>query len=152
MQLPTPSSTRVLDRRLKGRHHGSDRRYNKRVKVDMLINRFVNGQPYLCRMVDISRTGIRLAPMIEPDGGQSPSYMGLQFQLSDRNDVLTASGMAITRDDKTVGVRFTRTYEHLTAKLPQCLAAFLRRGCAHGNEYWPVAGRPHELRRNGDLC
>ena len=107
MQLPTPSKTRVLDRRLKGRHHGSDRRYNKRVKVDMFINRFLNGQPYMCRMVDISRSGIRLAPMIEPDGGVAPNYMGLQFQLPDRNDVLTASGMAITRDDKTVGVRFT---------------------------------------------
>ena len=33
--------------------------------------------------------------------------MGLQFQLPDRNDVLTASGVTITRDDKTVGVRFT---------------------------------------------
>jgi hypothetical protein len=107
MQLPAKSSNRVLDRRQRGRHHGTDRRYNKRVKVDMLINRFLNGQPYLCRMVDISRTGIRLAPMIEPDGNQAPRYMGLQFQLPDRNDVLTASGVTITRDDKTVGVRFT---------------------------------------------
>ena len=107
MQPSTPSSHRVLDRRLKGRHHGTDRRYNKRVKVDMFINRFLNGQPYMCRMVDISRTGIRLAPMLEPDGGRAPEYMGLQFQLPDRNDVLTASGMTITRDDKTVGVRFT---------------------------------------------
>jgi hypothetical protein len=107
MKLSTPSSQRVLDRRQKGRHHGSDRRYNKRIKVDMFINRFLNGQPYLCRMVDISRTGVRLAPMIEPDGTQAPSYMGLQFQLPDRNEVLTASGEAITRDGKTVGVRFT---------------------------------------------
>ena len=73
----------------------------------MFINRFLNGQPYMCRMVDISRTGIRLAPMIEPDGNLAPQYMGLQFQLPDRNDVLTASGVAITRDDKTVSVRFT---------------------------------------------
>jgi len=58
-------------------------------------------------MVDISRTGIRLAPMIEPDGVPTPEYMGLQFQLPDRNDVLTASGKVITRDDMTVGVRFT---------------------------------------------
>jgi hypothetical protein len=107
MKLPTQGSLGVLDRRQKGRHHGSDRRYNKRVKVDMFINRFLNGQPYMCRMVDISRTGIRLAPMLEPVGGQSPSYMGLQFQLPDRNDILTASGVAITRDDQTVGVRFT---------------------------------------------
>ena len=107
MQPKTPSSQRVLDRRQKGRHHGTDRRYNKRVKVDMFINRFLNGLPYMCRMVDISRTGIRLAPMIEPDGNQAPQYMGLQFQLPDRNDVLTASGVTITRNDKTVGVRFT---------------------------------------------
>ena len=107
MQPSKPSPNRVLDRRQKGRHHGTDRRYNKRVKVDMFINRFLNGQPYLCRMVDISRTGIRLAPMIEPDGIEAPQYMGLQFQLPDRNDVLTASGMTITRNDKTVGVRFT---------------------------------------------
>ena len=32
-------------------------------------------------MVDISRTGIRLAPMLEPDGSTAPHYMGLQFQL-----------------------------------------------------------------------
>jgi hypothetical protein len=107
MKLPTQGSHRVLDRRTKGRHHGSDRRYNRRVKVDMFINRFVNGQPYMCRMVDISRTGIRLAPMIEPDGSQAPKFMGLQFQLPDRSDVLTASAETITRDDQTVGVRFT---------------------------------------------
>ena len=107
MQPQTPSSQRVLDRRQKGRHHGTDRRYNKRIKVDLFINRFLNGQPYMCRMVDISRTGIRLAPMIEPDGNQAPQYMGLQFQLPDRNDVLTASGVTITRGGKTVGVRFT---------------------------------------------
>ena len=107
MQPSKPSPHRVLDRRQKGRHHGTDRRYNKRIKVDLFINRFLNGQPYMCRMVDISRTGIRLAPMIEPDADRAPKYMGLQFQLPDRNDVLTASGEAITRDDMTVGVRFT---------------------------------------------
>ncbi len=107
MQLPKPSSHPVLDRRHRGRHHGADRRYSKRVKVDMFINRFLNGLPYMCRMVDISRTGIRLAPMIEPDDAGAPEYMGLQFQLPDRNDVLTASGKTITRDGKTVGVRFT---------------------------------------------
>ena len=107
MQLPEQSQHRVLDRRQRGRHHGTDRRYNKRVKVDMFINRFLNGQPYMCRMVDISRTGLRIVPMIEPDGSLAPSYMGLQFQLPDRNDVLTASGVTITRGDKTVGIRFT---------------------------------------------
>ena len=107
MQLSAQSQHRILDRRQRGRHHGTDRRYNKRVKVDMFINRFLNGQPYMCRMVDISRTGLRIVPMIEPDGSLAPNYMGLQFQLPDRNDVLTASGVTITRDGKMVGIRFT---------------------------------------------
>jgi hypothetical protein len=97
----------VLDRRRTNRPRAANRRAHQRVRVDVLINRFLNGLPYMCRMVDISRTGIRLAPMIEPDGSRAPKYMGLQFQLPDRDDVLTASGETITRDGKTVGVRFT---------------------------------------------
>ena len=100
-------SLNVLDRRRTNRPRASNRRAHRRVHVDVLINRFLDGLPYLCRMIDISRTGIRLAPMIEPDGSRAPKYMGLQFQLPDRDDVLTASGETITRDGKTVGVRFT---------------------------------------------
>jgi hypothetical protein len=106
MQL-AKSSDRVLDRRRKGRAHASDRRYAQRVKVDMLVNRFLNGQPYMCRMIDISRTGARLVPIIEPEGGKAPSYMGLQFQLPDGNEILTGSGVAVTRNGRTVGIRFT---------------------------------------------
>ena len=73
----------------------------------MLVNRFLNGQPYMCRMIDISRTGARLVPIIEPDGSRAPSYMGLQFQLPDRNEILTGAGVAVTRNGRTVGVRFT---------------------------------------------
>ena len=100
-------SSTVLDRRRNQRSRASNRRAYTRVRVDLLVNRFLNGQPYLCRMIDISRTGARLVPMIEPDGKPAPQQMGLQFQLPDRNDVLTASGVTITRGGKTVGVRFT---------------------------------------------
>ncbi len=102
-----PTAVRVLDRRHRTRAHGADRRYDKRVPVDLYVNRFLDGQPYMCRMVDVSRTGARLAPLIEPAGARAPRFMGLQFQLPDRNDVLTASGEAVTRGGKTVGVRFT---------------------------------------------
>jgi hypothetical protein len=101
------SSTRILDRRRQLRAHGPDRRYNRRVNVDLFMNRFLDGQPYMCRMVDISRTGARLVPIIEPDGSRAPHYMGLQFQLPDSEDILTASGETITRNGRTVGVRFT---------------------------------------------
>ena len=102
-----PTAVRVLDRRRRVRAHGADRRYEKRVPVDLYMNRFLDGQPYLCRMIDVSRTGARLAPLIEPSGARAPRFMGIQFQLPDRQDVLTASGEAVTRGGKTVGIRFT---------------------------------------------
>ena len=86
---PTRSSIR---RRTRASAPRTDRRHDQRVPVDLFINRFLDGQPYLCRMIDISRTGARLVPMIEPNGARAPQFMGLQFQLPDRNDVLTASG------------------------------------------------------------
>jgi len=100
-------SSNVLDRRRTRRQRTSNRRSHQRVAIDVLVNRFLDGQPYMCRMVDISRTGARLVPMIEPDGSRAPRFMGLQFQLPDRDDILTASGETVTRDGRTVGVRFT---------------------------------------------
>jgi hypothetical protein len=112
MENDAPRPTRACDRRgaqrLTGSGAASDRRYHKRVAVDLFVNRFLNGHPYLCRMTDISRTGARLAPMIEPDPSRAPRFMGLQFQLPGRNDVLTASGEMVMLDGgRTVGVRFT---------------------------------------------
>ncbi|HXJ20336.1 MAG TPA: PilZ domain-containing protein [Polyangia bacterium] len=98
---------KTIDRRSRRRSHGPDRRSGKRVTIDMFANRFLDGQPFMCRMLDISRTGVRLAPILEPDPDRAPRYMGLQFQLPDREDVLTASGETIRRGGKTVGVRFT---------------------------------------------
>jgi len=98
---------KTIDRRSRRRSHGPDRRSGKRVSVDIIMNRFLDGQPYACRMVDISRTGAQLAPILEPACAQPPRYMGLQFQLPDRDDVLTASGEAVRRGGKTVGIRFT---------------------------------------------
>ena len=69
MQLPTPrldSASSIGARR--GAITGPTAATTSACKVDMFINRFLNGQPYMCRMIDISRTGIRLAPMLEPDG------------------------------------------------------------------------------------
>ena len=55
------SSPRALDRRSERRATAADRRTFDRIGTDLLVNRFVNGHPYMCRMTDISRTGARLA-------------------------------------------------------------------------------------------
>jgi hypothetical protein len=87
----------------------SDRRGQRRAKTDLFVNRFLNGHPYLCRMTNISRSGARLVPIIEPRLTPAPSFMGLQFQLPGRPEVVTASGEAVTTDNGcAVGIRFTR--------------------------------------------
>lgn len=83
-----------------------DRRLDRRAKVDLLINRFLDGHPYMCRMTDISRSGARLVPILEPH--RAPRFMGLQFQLPGTDVIVTASGEAIAGNGAaTVGIRFT---------------------------------------------
>jgi hypothetical protein len=85
-----------------------DRRGERRRKVDLLINRFLNGYPYLCRATNISRTGIRIVPLNEPAG--TARFMGLQFQLPGSQEIVTASGEAVFASESRgpVGIRFTR--------------------------------------------
>lgn len=98
-----------------------NRRITQRAKVDVLINRFLDGQPYMCRMTDISATGLRLVPLLEPKGKPAPRFMGLQFQLPGINTVLTASAEAVDGATGThgTGVKFT--------SLPAECASLIRR-------------------------
>jgi PilZ domain len=121
------STSRVLDRRRESRTAASDRRTFARVGTDLYVNRFLNGHPYMCRMTDISRTGARLVPLLEPDTSRSPRFMGLQFQLPGQDEILTASGEMMSlgigaSDDKSVGVRFT----NLPPQAAWAIEAFLK--------------------------
>ena len=86
-----------------------DRRNDRRRPVDVFVNRFLNGYPFMCRAMDISRTGMKLVPLLEPTD-KTPRFMGLQFQLPGTREVISASGEAVFADgeDGPVGVRFTR--------------------------------------------
>jgi hypothetical protein len=121
------SNLRVLDRRNDQRASASDRRGFGRVGTDLLVNRFLNGQPYMCLMTDISRTGARLVPLLEPETSRAPRFMGLQFQLPGQDEILTASGEAMalareTGDGTSVGVRFT----NLPPQSAWAIEAFLK--------------------------
>jgi hypothetical protein len=60
-------------------------------------------------MTNISRSGARLVAIIEPRLTPAPTYMGLQFQLPGRPEIVTASGEIVTTDGgRAVGIRFTR--------------------------------------------
>jgi hypothetical protein len=100
-----------------------DRRSNDRKPVDLLINRFLNGYPYMCRATDISRSGMRIVPMLEPT--EAPRYMGLQFMLPGIDDVITASGEAVfvAGERGAVGIRFTKLPSESAALLDRFLAS-----------------------------
>lgn len=100
-----------------------NRRTTRRAKVDLLVNRFLDGQPYMCRMTDISPTGARLIPLLEPR--DPPRFMGLQFQLPGVETVLTAAGEAVNgaADARGTGVRFT----NLAPSFAQAIDGFVSR-------------------------
>ena len=83
-----------------------NRRTSPRAKVDLLVNRFLDGRPYVCRVTDISATGLRLQPLLEP---QTPHrFMGLQLELPGSGAIVTASAEVVSAARDGIGVRFTR--------------------------------------------
>jgi hypothetical protein len=97
--------------------------------VDLLVNRFLNGYPYLCRATDISRSGMRIVPVMGPTTSGAPpcTYMGLQFQLPGSEDILTASGeavfVALGSQSGPVGIRFTSVPSGTAAVIDRFLSA-----------------------------
>ena len=100
-----------------------DRRADARREIDVLMNRFLNGYPYLCRASDISRTGMRIHPI--SGMGSATRFVGLQFQLPGCGDVITASGEVVSSGTTggTLGVRFTRMPSVSAERIGRFLAA-----------------------------
>lgn len=88
----------------------SDKRRRNRAPLDIYLNKFVSGVPYMARASDISPEGLGLSRLIEPE---SPAKrVGLQFQLPGSDEVIYAEGELVRewleagRKDGA-GVRFT---------------------------------------------
>src|SRR5687768_13049871 len=71
----------------------TEKRKANRARLDIYLNKFVSGVPYMTRSADISPQGISLAHLIEPqlEGRQ----VGLQFQLPDTDEVIYAEGEVV---------------------------------------------------------
>jgi len=87
-----------------------NKRKSQRVPVDIYLNKFVSGVPYMARAADISAEGVNLAKLIEPQ--HDKKRIGLQFQLPGSEEVIYAEGEVVRewldgrRTDGT-GIRFT---------------------------------------------
>jgi hypothetical protein len=100
-----------------------ERRADPRREIDVLMNQFLNGYPYLCRASDISRTGMRIHPI--SGASAATRFVGLQFQLPGCAETITASGEVVSAPatNGPVGVRFTRMPAVSASRIGRFLAA-----------------------------
>jgi c-di-GMP-binding flagellar brake protein YcgR len=88
-----------------------NQRKNDRVSLDIYLNKYVAGVPYMARTSDISREGVGLAHLIEPN--MAGKRVGLQFQLPGSEEVIYAEGEVVREwcdldhNEEGSGVRFT---------------------------------------------
>jgi hypothetical protein len=85
-----------------------DSRSERRMPVDILLNKYIDGEPHTCRAVNISRGGMLLYKIFEPDVDQSE--VSLEFQLPGSNRILRIDGVLLAEHKwaRANGVRFTR--------------------------------------------
>jgi hypothetical protein len=105
----------------------SEKRRLNRVPLDIYLNKYVSGVPYMARTADISTEGISLAHLIEPqiDGKR----VGLQFQLPGSEEVIYAEGEVVRewvdtrRAHDGSGIRFTLLTERHKRMIDQYVAS-----------------------------
>ncbi len=87
----------------------TEKRTNRRVPLDVYLNKFIQGVPFMARAKDISREGIYLTRLIEPAKGES--RVGVQFQLPGTREVIYAEGEVVRDGERNAargnGIRFT---------------------------------------------
>jgi hypothetical protein len=79
----------------------------KRVPVDIILNKYIGGRPYLCRATNLSRGGLLVHRVREPSSAET--RVGLQFQLPGDDRVITCAGEIVYEHDwvDASGIRFT---------------------------------------------
>lgn len=77
--------------------------------MDIFLNKYVAGVPYMTRAADISREGVGIAHLIEPE--LHGKRVGLQFQLPGSEEVIYAEGEVVREwcdlEEEGSGIRFT---------------------------------------------
>lgn len=110
----------------------SEKRKAKRAPLDIYLNKYMGGVPYMSRAADISQEGVSLARLLEPQ--HAARRVGLQFQLPGSEEIIYAEGEVVrewvesaTAKRQHSGVRFTL----LTERHKRMIDAYVER---HGNE------------------
>jgi hypothetical protein len=86
----------------------TDNRRDRRQPLDILLNKYIDGDPHVCRAVNVSRGGMLLYKVFEPDVAHSD--VSLEFQLPGSPRIIRADGVLFSEHQwaRAHGVRFTR--------------------------------------------
>ncbi|MCA9628103.1 MAG: PilZ domain-containing protein [Myxococcales bacterium] len=82
----------------------SERRASTRRPLDVYFNKYLDGQPHLCRSVDLSRTGMRALRLSEPN--TSLDAFPVELQLPGDPESLWIWARAVRSDAADQGLEF----------------------------------------------
>lgn len=85
-----------------------DHRRERRIAIDILLNKYIEGEPHVCRAVNISRGGMLVYKVFEPSAPMGD--VSLEFQLPGSARILRVDGVTLSEHPwaRAQGVRFTR--------------------------------------------
>ena len=96
-------------------------RANRRVPVDIYVNKMINGVPFLARTKDLSREGVYLHRLLEPNT-PTGAHLALEFMLPGSEEIFWAEAEVVHGDpDAGLGLRF----KDLSASQSQLLDDFV---------------------------
>lgn len=86
----------------------SEKRNNPRRPIDILLNKYVGGQPHVCRGVNLSRGGMLVHKLFEPDVPHLS--VTVELELPGHPEVLCIEGVVLKaeRSARSMAIRFLR--------------------------------------------
>ena len=100
----------------------SDQRRNPRRPMDILLNKYIAGQPHLCRAVNISCGGMLIHKVFEPE--LPHLSVTIELELPGSQEVLCIEGVVLSagRASRAMAIRFLR----MPPRIAQLVERFVR--------------------------
>ena len=81
-----------------------ERRSSKRARVDLLINKYIDGYPYACRAIDISKGGVMVERMREPKHDRK--FYPVEIGVPGTNERIWAWTRQVRAEGRNQALRF----------------------------------------------
>ena len=99
----------------------SERRRTRRKAVDVFFNKYLGGEPHLCRTLDVSENGMQIVVLSEPD--IPVDSFPLELRLPGDDKTLWLFGRCVRRTDRRQSVEFVGLSDHARVRLQSFLEA-----------------------------